>query len=177
MNTYTDISELKRTEENLTQTKQAAEQAMRVRSQFLANMSHEIRTPMNGVLGMASLLAATALNTEQQEYLQVIRNSGDSLLRIVSDILDFSKIEAGKVEIEEIEFDLRSRVASILQLFAASAREKNLALSSAYAEDVPALVSGDPGRITQTLSNLLGNAIKFTTSGSVSVSIRVEAGT
>ena len=175
--TYTDISGLKRTEENLTQAKQAAEQAMRVRSQFLANMSHEIRTPMNGVLGMAHLLAATALNAEQQEYVQAIRNSGDSLLRIVSDILDFSKIDAGKVAIEEIEFDLRSRVASILQLFAASAREKNISLSSAYAEDVPLRVTGDPVRITQTLSNLVGNAIKFTASGSVSVSIRVDTGT
>ena len=173
--TYTDISELKRTEENLVQAKHAAEQAMRARSQFLANMSHEIRTPMNGVLGMANVLAETPLNAEQREYLQTIRNSGDSLLKIVSDILDFSKIEAGKVEIEEVEFDLRSRVASNLQLFAASAREKNLTLSSTYADAVPLRVIGDPVRISQALSNLLGNAIKFTESGSISVNVGVHA--
>ena len=173
--TYTDISELKPTEENLVQAKHAAEQAMRARSQFLANMSHEIRTPMNGVLGMANVLAETPLNAEQREYLQTIRNSGDSLLKIVSDILDFSKIEAGKVEIEEVEFDLRSRVASNLQLFAASAREKNLTLSSTYADAVPLRVIGDPVRISQALSNLLGNAIKFTESGSISVNVGVHA--
>jgi len=173
--TYTDISELKRTEEKLTQAKQAAEQAMRARSQFLANMSHEIRTPMNGVLGMASVLADTPLNAEQQEYLQTIRDSGDSLLKIVNDILDFSKIEAGKVEIEQTEFDLRSRVASILQLFAASARGKNLSLVSTCADDVPERVIGDPVRISQTLSNLVGNAIKFTENGSIDVHVSVQS--
>ena len=131
---HADVSDFKRTEENLIKAKQTAEQAMRARSQFLANMSHEIRTPMNGVLGMAGMLAETPLNAEQQEYLQTIRNSGDSLLKIVNDILDFSKIEAGKVEIEHTEFDLRSRVASILQLFSASARSKNLVLASTCAE-------------------------------------------
>ena len=172
---HADVSEFKRTEENLKQAKQAAEQAMRARSQFLANMSHEIRTPMNGVLGMAGVLADTPLNAEQREYLQTIRNSGESLLKIVNDILDFSKIEAGKVEIEQIAFDLRSRVASIIQLFAASARGKSLALTSAFAEDVPLRVTGDPVRISQVLSNLVGNAIKFTASGGITVNVSVHA--
>ena len=173
--THADVSEFKRTEENLTQAKQVAEQAMRARSQFLANMSHEIRTPMNGVLGMARVLADTPLNTEQKEYLQTIRESGDSLLKIVNDILDFSKIEAGKVEIEHTEFDLRSRVASILQLFAASARGKNLTLASTCAEGVPERVIGDPVRISQTLSNLVANAIKFTETGRIDVHVSAPA--
>jgi PAS domain S-box-containing protein len=172
--TFTDITELKRTEQHLTVAKQAAEQAMRARSQFLANMSHEIRTPMNGVLGMASVLADTPLDAQQQEYLQAIRISGESLLKIVNDILDFSKIEAGKVEIEQTAFDLRSRVSSILQLFAASARSKNITLTSTCGEDVPWRIIGDAVRISQTLSNLIGNAIKFTESGGVSVNVDVQ---
>ena len=173
--TFTDISELKKTEESLREAKLAAEQAMRTRSQFLANMSHEIRTPMNGVLGMADVLAGTPLAAEQREYLDIIRNSGESLLKIVNDILDFSKIEAGKVELEWIAFDLHSRVASLMQLFSASAREKNLTLETYYAEDVPALVSGDPVRISQVLSNLIGNAIKFTDAGTIAVHVGVYA--
>ena len=172
--TFTDITELKRTEERLTEAKQAAEQAMRARSQFLANMSHEIRTPMNGVLGMASVLGDTPLDAQQQEYLEAIRISGESLLKIVNDILDFSKIEAGKVEIEQTAFDLRSRVSSILQLFAASARSKNITLSSTCGEDVPWRIIGDAVRISQTLSNLIGNAIKFTETGGVRVAVGVQ---
>jgi PAS domain S-box-containing protein len=172
--TFTDITELKRTEQHLTVAKQAAEQAMRARSQFLANMSHEIRTPMNGVLGMASVLGDTPLDAQQQEYLHAIRISGESLLKIVNDILDFSKIEAGKVEIEQSAFDLRSRVASILQLFAASARSKNITLTSACGDNVPWRIVGDAVRISQTLSNLIGNAIKFTETGGVSVKVGVQ---
>jgi two-component system, sensor histidine kinase and response regulator len=173
--TFSDITELKNTEANLIEAKQVAETAMRARSQFLANMSHEIRTPMNGVLGMTSLLAGTVLNPEQRDYVQTIRTSGEGLLKIINDILDFSKIEAGKIEIESIAFDLRSRVASITQLFAAPVREKNLTLTHDIAHDVPAVVRGDPARIAQALSNLVGNAIKFTAQGSVAVKVSVAA--
>ncbi len=173
--TFTDISELKRTEENLIAAKQAAEAAMRTRSQFLANMSHEIRTPMNGVLGMSSLLYATPLNSEQREYLDTLKLSGEALLKIINDILDFSKIEAGKVEIEHTAFDVRSRVSAITQLFAASARERNLRVTSDITADVPFVVIGDPVRIGQVLSNVVANAIKFTPAGSVHLAVSVAA--
>ena len=165
--TFTDISALKRTEQNLIAAKHTAESAMRTRSQFLANMSHEIRTPMNGVLGMSSLLYTTPLNLEQREYLDTLKLSGEALLKIINDILDFSKIEAGKVEIEHTSFDVRSRVSAITQLFAASARERNLRVTSEIAADVPPIVVGDPVRIGQVLSNIVANAIKFTVEGSV----------
>ena len=171
--TFTDITELKRTEENLIRARELAETAVKTRSQFLANMSHEIRTPMNGVLGMVSLLSATALDTEQAEFVDTIKTSGEGLLKIINDILDFSKMEAGKVEIEDTVFDLNSRVAGIIQLFTASAREKALALTHDIAPDVPHLIHGDPVRISQVLSNLIGNAIKFTARGSVRVMVRV----
>jgi PAS domain S-box-containing protein len=173
--TVTDITELKRTEEHLIQARQAAESAMQARARFLASMSHEIRTPMNGMLGMASVLEHTPLNDEQREYLATIRESGESLVKIVGDILDFSKIDAGKLEIEETPFDLRARVSSLTQLFAASARGKHLALESRVADDVPAMMAGDPVRLAQAVSNLLANAIKFTASGGVSLAVSVAA--
>ncbi len=169
--TFTDITELKQTEANLIAAKQVAEAAMRARSQFLANMSHEIRTPMNGVLGMTSLLHTTPLNSEQREYVDTVKLSGEALLKIINDILDFSKIEAGKVEIESTAFDLRSRVSAVTQLFAASARERKLRLTSEIAVDVPQIVMGDPVRIGQVLSNIVANAIKFTIEGSVHISV------
>mgnify|MGYP003334718181 CR=1 FL=1 len=173
--TFTDISELKRTEQNLIAAKHAAETAMRTRSQFLANMSHEIRTPMNGVLGMSSLLYTTPLNSEQREYLDTLKLSGEALLKIINDILDFSKIEAGKVEIERTSFDVRSRVSAIAQLFAASARERNLRVTSDIAADVPPVVVGDPVRIGQVLSIIVANAIKFTVEGSVHLAVSVAS--
>ncbi len=171
--TYTDVSTLKRTEERLIAAKQAAEEAMRIRSQFLANMSHEIRTPMNGVLGMTSLLHTTLLSGEQREYVDTIKVSGEALLTIINDILDFSKIEAGKVEIERTAFDLRSRLSAVTQLFAASARERQLRVTSDIAADVPQTVIGDPVRIGQVLSNLVANAIKFTLDGGVHIAVTV----
>ena len=173
--TFTDISELKRTEENLIAAKHAAETAMRARSQFLANMSHEIRTPMNGVLGMTSLLYTTPLDDEQRQYLDTVKMSGEALLKIINDILDFSKIEAGKVEIERTAVHVRSRVTAITQLFAASAFERKLRVTSAVAEDVPQTVMGDPVRIGQVLSNIVANAIKFTLEGTVHVAVSVAA--
>jgi signal transduction histidine kinase len=160
--TFSDITELKRTEENLILAKQAAEAAMRTRSQFLANMSHEIRTPMNGVLGMISLLADTPLDAQQREYLNIVKTSGEGLLKIINDILDFSKMDAGKVEIENETFDLRTRVSGMLQMFAASAHEKDLALTHEIAADVPQTVRGDPVRVAQVLSNLISKPLTAT---------------
>ncbi len=171
----TDISDLKRTEQNLIRAREEAEAAMRARSQFLANMSHEIRTPMNGVLGMTSILAGTTLDADQRGYLDAVKLSGEGLLKIINDILDFSKIEAGKVDIENITYDLRSRVSGLVQMFTASAREKNLALTYHIEPDVPPIVRGDPVRVTQALSNLAGNAIKFTRHGAVSLHVSVAA--
>ncbi|MBM3342310.1 MAG: PAS domain S-box protein [Betaproteobacteria bacterium] len=173
--TFTDITDLKHTEANLIRARQQAEAAMHARSQFLANMSHEIRTPMNGVLGMASLLSATALNDEQREFVGTIQASGESLLKILNDILDFSKIEAGKIDIETTPFDVHSRLTGIMQLFAASAREKSLTIKHEIAPNVPKIVRGDPVRVAQALSNLIGNAIKFTSSGSVTARLSVAA--
>ena len=171
--TFTDISELKQTEENLIVAKQTAEHAMRARSQFLANMSHEIRTPMNGVLGMTSLLHTTLLDDEQRQYVDTVKISGEALLKIINDILDLSKIEAGKIEIERTAFHVRSRVTAITQLFAASALERKLQVTSEIAADVPEIVLGDPVRIGQVLSNIVANAIKFTLEGGVHVAVAV----
>ncbi len=152
--------------------------ANRAKSQFLATMSHEIRTPMNGVLGMAELLLGTDLDARQRKLAEALFHSGETLLRILNDILDFSKIEAGKLEIEQIDFDLRDHVEKLTELFSANARAKGLEFVCRMGEDVPRGVNGDPGRLGQVLSNLVGNAIKFTERGriDVDVSFRSQAG-
>ncbi|CAN5885731.1 hypothetical protein BH23ACT12_BH23ACT12_01880 [soil metagenome] len=173
-----DVTEQKRVEDALRVSEDRARAAMeqaveasRLKSQFLATMSHEIRTPMNGVLGMAHLLLDTNLTPNQRRFLLALQDSGSNLLEIINDILDFSKVEAGKLELERIDFDLPLVVDGTASMFFSASRAKGLDLSVQVAADLPRWVTGDPVRLRQILTNLTGNAVKFTDSGTVALKV------
>ena len=171
-----DVTERKQVEAELKHAKAVAESASRTKSDFLASMSHEIRTPMNSIMGIADLLAQTELSAEQEKYVAIFQRSGENLLNLINDILDLSKVEASQLELEKIEFSLHDHLEKLSEMLGPRSREKGLALSITVAPLVPAGLIGDPTRLSQILLNLLGNAIKFTTSGAVALEVTVPWG-
>ncbi len=168
------VNELESTRAQYVAARNKAESASQAKSQFLATMTHELRTPMNGVLGMSEVLSGTSLSKKQQEYVQIIVDSSESLLTIINDILDFSRLEAGKVGLEKIPFNLEQSVYDVMALLSPRCQTKSMQLILDYPPDLARNFIGDPGRLRQILFNLIGNAIKFTEKGYIQVSISVE---
>ena len=162
-----DITDRKKSENALITAKDKAEDAVRAKSEFLASMSHEIRTAMNGVLGMLGLLRNTSLTSEQEHQINVAQSSAESLLTLINDILDFSKVDSGKMELEFIDFNLRNMLGGFAEAMGLQAEEKGLELILDVTQIDESLVRGDPGRLRQILTNIVGNAIKFTTVGEI----------
>ena len=174
---FIDITAQTRAADELTSAKEAAEQATTAKGDFLANMSHEIRTPMNGVLGMLNLLSSSQLSAKQSHQVRLARSSGEALLVLINDILDFSKIEAGKLELESIDFDLRQLFGDLAESMALQAQSKGIEIVLDLAQIEQSRVKGDPTRVRQLLTNLIGNALKFTQEGEIVIRAALETGT